>query len=158
MAPARPIKDLSCEESFRTAAGKILWSRFEEMMSSRDVALAGEDIEGVHDMRVGSRRLRAALEQFQDVFPKRRFRPMLRSVKILADALGEVRDLDVLIDRLQSDMKGRPRAQRVVLSDMISDMEAAREQARQRLHHVLDSLDADNFARRFLSAVAVETM
>jgi CHAD domain-containing protein len=128
------------------------------MMSYREAALAGEDIEGVHDMRVGSRRLRAALEQFRDVFPRRRFRPMLRTVKILADALGEVRDLDVLIDRVQADMKGRPRAQRAVLATMTAEMSAERDLARQRLHQVLDALDDDNFARRFLSVVAVETM
>jgi CHAD domain-containing protein len=140
LAPARPVRDLSCDESFRNAAGKILWTRFEEMMSFRDVALAGEDIEGVHDMRVGSRRLRAALEQFRDVFPKRRFRPMVRGVKVLADALGEVRDLDVMIDRLVTDMKGRSKAQRLVLAEMTAEMDAERQNARRRLHEALESL------------------
>jgi CHAD domain-containing protein len=158
VAPARPIKDLSCDESFRSAAGKIIWSRFEEMMSFAEVALAGEDIEGVHDMRVGSRRLRAALEQFRDVFPRRRYRPMLRTVKNLADALGDVRDLDVMVERLRTDMKGRPRSQRAVLADIIAEMNGERERARHHLRDVLDALEAENFSRRFLSAVAVETM
>jgi CHAD domain-containing protein len=149
---------LSCEESFRSAAGKILWTRFEEMMSFREAALEGTDIEGVHDMRVGTRRLRAALEQFRDVFPKRRYRTMIRKIKTLADALGDVRDLDVLIERLRADMRGRPRAQRVVLGEMIADMEARRRGARETLKTTLDTLDAGAFSRQFLSTVALETM
>src|SRR3954451_25006319 len=121
MASARPIRDLSCDQSFRTGAGKVLWTRFEEMMSYQDVALAGTDIEGVHDMRVASRRLRAAIELFRDAFPRKRLQPLLRDVKNLADALGDVRDTDVLIARLRKDMKGRPGSQRLVLSETIAD-------------------------------------
>ena len=59
-----------------------------------------EDIERVHDMRVATRRLRAALEVFEPCFPKKRFKATLREVKALADALGERRDRDVTIDAL----------------------------------------------------------
>ena len=63
---------------------------------SRDVLDIG-DIERVHDMRVATRRLRAALEVFEPCFPKKRYREALREVKALADALGERRDRDVTI-------------------------------------------------------------
>ncbi|HWH44870.1 MAG TPA: CHAD domain-containing protein, partial [Thermoleophilaceae bacterium] len=53
------------------------------------------DIERVHDMRVATRRLRAALELYEACFPKRAFREALRDVKALADALGARRDPDV---------------------------------------------------------------
>ena len=59
-----------------------------------------DDIERVHDMRVATRRLRAALEVFEPCFPKKRFRETLREVKALADALGERRDRDVTIAAL----------------------------------------------------------
>ncbi|GAC1455848.1 MAG: hypothetical protein PVSMB1_05420 [Gemmatimonadaceae bacterium] len=158
MAPPRPIRDLNCGESFREAAGKILWTRFEEMMSFRDTALAGEDIEGVHDMRVASRRLRAALEIFQDVFPRGKWNSMERYVKALADALGEVRDLDVMIERLTKDMKGRPQTQRLVLTEMVAELEARRGSARQGLLDTFEELDEDNFSRTFLTTVAQEAL
>ena len=60
------------------------------------------DIERLHDMRVATRRLRAALEIFEAVFPKREFKRVLREVKALADALGERRDRDVTIEALAS--------------------------------------------------------
>jgi len=59
-------------------------------------ALAGRDPEGVHDMRVASRRLRAALEFFAswlDDGPRRRIE---RDVRAITRALGQVRELDVL--------------------------------------------------------------
>ena len=61
------------------------------------------DIEGVHDMRVATRRLRAAMEIFAPCFPKKRHRGALREVKGLADLLGTRRDPDVMIERLDAD-------------------------------------------------------
>jgi inorganic triphosphatase YgiF len=58
------------------------------------------DIERVHDMRVASRRLRAVLEIYAPCFPVDEFKPILREVKALADALGARRDPDVLLDQL----------------------------------------------------------
>lgn len=158
MAQAREVRGLKCDDTYRTAAGKIIWTRFEEMVSFTEVALAGEDIEGVHDMRVASRRLRAAIEIFQDAFPKRKLRPMLREVKLLADALGGVRDRDVMLARLEADKAGRPRSQQLVLAEMIQEAEEERTRARAALQAKIDALESENFRRRFLALVAKETM
>ncbi len=157
MASARTIHDLSCDESFRSAAGKIIWTRFEEMLSFRDEALAGTDIEGVHDMRVASRRLRAAVELFRDVFPQNELKPMLNKVKDIADSLGQVRDLDVMLERLTADLKGRPAAQRLVLNEIIAEMGQERTRARRNLKATLNELEEANFSRIFLSFLARET-
>lgn len=157
MAPARKISGLSCDESFRSAAGKIIWTRFQEMMSFADAALEGSDPEGVHDMRVASRRLRAALELFQDVFPVKQLAPFRRGVKELADTLGEVRDLDVLIERLEADQRGRPPSQRLVLQEMIEELRADRAVRRKTLKEALGRIDRSDFSRHFLTFVARET-
>jgi CHAD domain-containing protein len=127
------------------------------MVSFTEAALEGRDPEGVHDMRVGSRRLRAAIELYRDVFPKRRLNPMLRDVKRLADALGRVRDLDVMLDRLTTDLAGRPRAQRAVLKEMMAEMDQERAEARRLLKQTIDELEREDFPRRFLALVAQET-
>lgn len=157
MAPARPIHNLRCDDSFRVAAGKIIRTRFDEMMSFRDAALTGEDIEGIHDMRVASRRLRAALETFRDVFPSKRLRPLVREVKSLADALGQVRDTDVLIDRLRRDMKKRTFSEQLALTDIIAELEAQRDEKRDELKRVIDGIEREEFAHHFLFTVAQET-
>lgn len=109
-------------------------------------------------MRVASRRLRAAIEIFQDAFPKRKLRPMLREVKLLADALGGVRDRDVMLARLEADKAGRPRSQQLVLAEMIQEAEEERTRARAALQAKIDALESENFRRRFLALVAKETM
>lgn len=157
MAPARPVRGLSCEDTFVEAAGKIIWTRFDEMMSYRDAALKGKSPDGVHDMRVASRRLRAALELFRDVFPRREFKTMLSEVKGLADALGGVRDLDVMLQRLEEDMAGRPGPQRLALKSLIDDLGASRLEARRALKQSISGLEDSDFARQFLSMVARET-
>jgi triphosphatase len=59
----------------------------------------GEDVEELHDMRVATRRLRAALDLFVDVLPVRAtsFR---NELGWMASTLGTVRDLDVQIEAL----------------------------------------------------------
>lgn len=127
-------------------------------MSFRAIALKGKDIEGVHDMRVASRRLRAAIELFRDVFPRGRLRPLLSDVKRLADTLGEVRDLDVMIDRLESDRQGRPQAQQLVLTELMAELRQQRGRARHDLITTAGELESSDFNRRFLSFIAQETM
>src|SRR5262245_41500166 len=100
MAKARPIPDLSAEQSYAEAAARIVSVRAGELTEYAHGVLDTGDIERVHDMRVATRRLRAALEVFEACFPKRRYKEALREVKALADALGERRDRDVTIEAL----------------------------------------------------------
>ena len=60
----------------------------------------GDDIEALHDMRVASRRLRTAMAVFGDVLP-RDLLALDDELGWVADALGEVRDLDVLLQWLR---------------------------------------------------------
>ena len=61
----------------------------------------GEDIEELHDMRVATRRLRAALDVFSDVIPPQ-FAVLNPELAWLTEILGSVRDLDVQLARLDS--------------------------------------------------------
>ena len=97
MAKARPIPELGKDDPFAAAAAKVVAVRAAELADAAEDVLDTGDIERVHDMRVATRRLRAALEVFEPCFPKRPFRASLKDVKALADALGERRDRDVHI-------------------------------------------------------------
>jgi triphosphatase len=63
-------------------------------------ALAGEDIEDVHQMRVATRRMRAALRLFADVLPSDSS-SLHQELTWIADQLGPARDLDVQLHRLR---------------------------------------------------------
>ncbi|MGI9020622.1 MAG: CHAD domain-containing protein, partial [Solirubrobacterales bacterium] len=77
MAKARPIPGLDGSDSMGLGAARIVRVRTDELDAhSRDV-LDVADIERVHDMRVTTRRLRAALEVFAPCFPKKARRAAL---------------------------------------------------------------------------------
>ncbi len=109
MAKARDIPGLDAAMPFAEAAAATVRVRAEELFEQSENVLDMTDIERVHDMRVASRRLRAVLEIYAPCFPKEQFKPLLREVKDLADALGARRDPDVLLDRLREIEDDLPR-------------------------------------------------
>lgn len=102
MAKAREIEGVSAEMRFASAAALVVAVRGEEVFAEAHGVLDRGDIERVHDMRVATRRLRAALEVFRACFPKAELKAVLADVKALADALGERRDRDVMIADLEA--------------------------------------------------------
>jgi CHAD domain-containing protein len=101
VARAREL-ELDCEASFASAMASVVEVRSKEVFDHSAGVLDLDEVEHVHDMRVATRRLRAALEVFAPCFPAKRHRKALKRVKALADALGERRDLDVEIELLES--------------------------------------------------------
>src|SRR5215204_5980212 len=112
MAKAREIEGLRPDMPFAEAAAATVVVRAKELFEHAANVLDTSDIERVHDMRVASRRLRAVLEIYAPCFPRAQFKPLLKEVKDLADALGERRDPDVLLDRLTTLEDALPKASR----------------------------------------------
>ncbi len=83
------------------AAARVVGVRAAEVFEHSRGVLDTGDVERVHDMRVATRRLRAAMEVFEPCFPRKRFRKALKEVKALADALGGRRDCDVEIEFIE---------------------------------------------------------
>jgi len=101
MAKAKEITGIDCAADALEWAGKVLRVRFDEVIELRDPALDFSDIEGVHAMRVATRRLRSALGDFLPLVKKRPLRRVRKNLKKIADALGAVRDQDVAILALE---------------------------------------------------------
>jgi CHAD domain-containing protein len=118
VAKARPIPDLSEDDPYAVAAAKIVAVRSRELADHAAGVLDVSEIERVHDMRVATRRLRAALEVFEPCFPPKRFRAALREVKELADVLGERRDRDVTIAALEEFAAAMGQADRAGISSL----------------------------------------
>ena len=76
-------------------AYRCFLEEFEGMLDQEPKAWEGLDPEGVHQMRVRTRRLRAAFRAFRDVMPADSVRAFNAEFKWVAAALGKVRDLDV---------------------------------------------------------------
>ncbi|MBB5891676.1 CHAD domain-containing protein [Kutzneria kofuensis] len=97
----------------------------------------GEDPEDLHQMRVSVRRLRAVLKSAPESVPES---ATLRvELGWLGGALGPVRDLDVLIDRLRAESDDFPDDERAVATTLLDGLVTERLAARERLTSALNS-------------------
>jgi CHAD domain-containing protein len=80
---------------------RVVGVRAAEVFAHSAGVLDTAEIDRVHDMRVATRRLRAAMEIFEPCFPPKAYRKARKEVKTLADALGRRRDRDVEIEFLE---------------------------------------------------------
>lgn len=148
MARAWEVPGLTGRARFREAAGRVILTRWREMMSYREGTLLGEDIEELHAMRVSSRRLRAAMDAFEGAFPRKTFRPYLRRVKEVTDVLGDARDLDVAIERLTGLLDGMLPDERPGIEGLIARYRADRGAEDPRIAALFARLDETGFERR----------
>ena len=97
------IKGTKPQHSITRVASRSLRERFKAVWHYAPLAATKweEDIEHVHQLRVATRRARAALHLFSDLLPQRQTRWMKRRLRELRTAAGNARDLDVLALRLQ---------------------------------------------------------
>ena len=132
MAGARKV-ELDCDGSFSRAAARVVKVRSKEVFAHSQDVLDLDEVERVHDMRVATRRLRAALEVFEPCFPRKRRRKALKKVKALADALGERRDADVEIAMLEGLLDEAAEADRGALLALIEELRVRQAEANRAL-------------------------
>lgn len=153
MAKPKHIAGINCDAAAAEAIRFVLISRFEEMCALRDHALDWSDPEGVHDMRVSSRRLRGALRDFMPYLHKRRLSVALDQIRDLAAALGAVRDQDVAIIGLQKLAGGAPAEAAAMLDQFVRARETIRKQARKALRQSLQKGHLKQLQKDFVTAI-----
>ena len=136
----RPLGPMTVDHlsSLGEVAYAALRRSFLRLVEQEPVARLGEDIEGVHQMRVATRRLRAALDTFRDILPPE-LAAQRKELRWLGHSLGEARDLEVQQERfaLAAPLIGRKAA------DAIN---AALDERHARAREgVLAALDSDRY-------------
>jgi len=96
-------------------------------------------MEEIHDMRVATRRMRAAFPVFAHAFLPKALKQYRKGLRQTGRTLGKVRDLDVMIDKARHYQETLPEAQRLDLEPLLQAWEAAREAARKELVAYLQS-------------------
>ncbi|HSS08960.1 MAG TPA: CHAD domain-containing protein, partial [Acidimicrobiales bacterium] len=99
----------------------------------------GDDPEHVHQARVGTRRLRSDLRTFRPLLDVDLTSSVREELGWLGGALGEVRDADVLTERLQSQIATLPDIDQRPASALLRRLANQRNDARARLFDVLNS-------------------
>jgi len=69
-------------------------------------AMAADDIESIHQMRVASRRLRNSFEYFKNCLPSKKSKLWQDEIRKITHALGSARDLDIQIECIHQYLDG----------------------------------------------------
>lgn len=157
MAKAKRIRGINCDSVAPVGIELVLITRFEELYGFREAALNWADPEGVHSMRVASRRLRSTLRDFMPYLRKRGLTSVQKQLRSLADALGEVRDQDVAILALEKIEKDAPAEFSSALKQLIDARRELRDLARRELKSILDKSQLDQLQSAFIAGVDAAT-
>jgi CHAD domain-containing protein len=95
--------------------------------------------EGIHRLRSATRRLRSELHAFRDLVDPQWREPLERDLKWLAGLLGGVRDLDVLLARLQQAASSQHENDARALSPMFRSLHARHGVAATDLQNAMRS-------------------
>jgi CHAD domain-containing protein len=154
MAKAKQITGLDCAADALEWAAEVLRVRFEEIVNLRGAALDFSDIEGVHGMRVATRRLRSAMRDFMPLMDKKPLRRARRELKEIADALGAVRDQDVAIaalEKLQTDAESD--LVKEGIEKLLRERSGLREVARLDLTETIAVGHINDLQERFVESI-----
>jgi CHAD domain-containing protein len=145
-APEKPPEHpgLLADDTMVEAARKTFYFHFQRMLYHEPGTRLGKDIEELHDMRVATRRMRAAFRVFGDHLDMKQLKPIRKGLRRTGQVLGNVRDLDVFWDKTQRYLDALPPGQQGDLDPLREVWETEREKARAEM---LAYLDGDRYAR-----------
>jgi triphosphatase len=134
----------------------VLRRQLSTLLAKEPGTRIGDDVEELHDMRVASRRLRAALALFADFLPAgtAELRPELAWI---AQEIGAVRDLDVQLLQLDGWLEALPEEDREPLAALRALLGEARAEARREMLAALDSPRYERFVRRLATLLRTRT-
>ena len=148
------------DRSIELYAARALADRLGPMRQQIDAVRRADDIEAVHQMRVASRRLRAALQIFTDALPKAKARRWRKQIRKVTRALGAARDADVqieFVDRVLERATDRRRAPG--LKRLRLRLAQQRDALQADVDRAMDQLEASGLFEsmpRDLHAISVE--
>lgn len=135
-------KDGSPAPRLADFAGELLRDTFGSIINLEQGVRKG-DVNAIHDMRVGIRRMRNALNNFSTCLPKEDRKRLVDALKTLATSLGKVRDLDVLIGSLKNQKKKIESSEQQAVKGLIK---RARVRRRRNLKSLKRFMDGPVFA------------
>ena len=138
------LRGVSPPVAFRAVSRATL----EQIERNARGVLLSDDPEFLHQLRVGLRRLRAALRAFRDVLSSKTTKKLKRSLRKLSPTLGAARDWDVLVARLE--------AQRAS-AELLHKAQARRAAARRAARRALVSKRFAGIGDQVRSLAAAET-
>lgn len=156
VTPEDPKINLKPEDAFAEAGRKALRFHLERMLNPEPDVRAGEDMEKLHEMRVASRRMRAAFRIFKPAYSKKVTKPLLAGLKETGRILGEVRDRDVFRENLQHYQQTLPEKEQKSLQVVLDIWAKQHRRARKKMLAYLDSKKYSRFKKALQAFVETE--
>lgn len=126
------ISPVSKKQSVEEAFDHILRADMGLVKRWEPIAFEGSDIEGVHQMRVGLRRMRSALTVFRSAIPRKHTKPLSEEMRWAAHRLDHARDIDVYIDEnFSHNGAKRHRGEKKMLKVALKDQRQAYAEVRE---------------------------
>jgi CHAD domain-containing protein len=148
--PALPDKPgIETDDSMAEAARKTLIFHFQRMIAHEPGTRLGENIEELHDMRVATRRMRAALRVFGDYLDSEAMKPFAKALRRTGRTLGAVRDLDVFREKARRYLDTLPVERQAELEPLLAVWQVEHDQAREQMLAYLDSNRYAHFKQQF---------
>ena len=145
-----PTPGVTPTDHIAESGRKVLAFHFERLLAREAGTREGADPEQLHQMRVATRRLRAAWRTFGDVFDPVQARRLRRPLRGIATRLGAVRDIDVLLVDAEAHRATLDEAVAIAFEPLVTELQDRRERARIEL---VRALDAPAYGRWLRSAV-----
>ena len=117
------------------------------VLRTRTDAVRDEDADGIHDLRVASRRLRAILAEHKGLFDTRAVRKVRKRARRVTSALGRPRELDVSIEvalRLRNGLHGPAR---YAASHLLRQLRGQRAGQSSAIAKTADRVDSPKFRK-----------
>jgi len=149
MAKVKGIQGLDCMAPADEIVPLVLRAQLKSMCALRKKALDWEDPEGVHDMRVLSRRLRSAMSDFKPYLRKATL--PLQKLTTIAKKLGAVRDEDVALVALAELKSQAPGLAAEGIEILAEEHRRQRKDARAALKVAIKSSVVSEFRKEFLN-------
>lgn len=144
----RKAPGITPDDTMAEAGRKILGYHFALMLSHESGTRLGKDIEELHDMRVATRRMRAAFVVFGEAYQVKVVKPILKGLRKIGRSLGQVRDIDVFIEKAMIYRRNLPSAERAGLDPLLHSWNDDLAQSRSILLAHLDSNNYVEFKKR----------
>jgi CHAD domain-containing protein len=145
LAPSSPllpeveVPDLGADASAGSVVRRAIALSVIRLIRHDPVVRLDADPEGVHQARVATRRLRSDLRSFRSLLEPDFASALRDELGWLARGLGDLRDADVLLERLRGRIAELPPDARAGAAGVLGGLERERAEARARIAEMLAS-------------------
>lgn len=148
MTQEKHEQEIQTTDSISEAGRKIFADLLVDMKENEFGSRSGEDIESVHQMRVASRKMRSLFKIIRDHYKPKAVAKYSQGLRNIGNALGEIRDLDVLIEDMQAFQTTLGEDSQVSIKQVIKKLDKKRHKNRVKLNALFDSVPYHKFIKR----------